>query len=489
MTAAYELCKVGVPCTVLEKDGRVGGLARTVEYKGYRFDIGGHRFFTKVKAVDDVWREILPPTEFRRRKRLSRIYYRGRFFEYPLRIWSTLKNLGPLDSLWILASYVRSKISPSREEKNVEQWISNRFGRRLYEIFFKTYTEKVWGIPCREISAEWAAQRIQGLSLAAAIRNALGRTFHRRGPLIKTLIDEFDYPNLGPGMMWQRAAEIVTAKGVPVRRRARVVRILRGDGGVDAVEVESEGRRERIAGTHFISTLPIVELIEMLDPPAPPETRAATARLRYRDFLTVALIIKRSSVFPDNWLYIHDPTVRLGRIQNYKNWSADMVPDPTRTCLGLEYFCFEHDTLWDSSDASLIELATSELVRLGLIRSEEVEDGTVVRVPKAYPVYDEALAGSLATVRRFLEDELPNLQLVGRNGTHHYNNQDHSMYGAMLAVRNLMGERHDLWQVNVDASYHETIGLADPETSDTARLSAAQPRIPRRVQPEPARRP
>jgi len=480
LTAAYQLCKAGVPCTVLEKDDLVGGLARTVNYKGYRFDIGGHRFFTKVRAVEDLWREILPAADFMRRKRLSRIYYRGRYFPYPLRLWTTLRNLGVGNSLLILASYARSKMFPSRDEKNVEQWISNRFGRRLYRMFFKTYTEKVWGIPCKEISAEWAAQRIQGLSLRSALRDAVGRAAGRAVPVVRTLIDEFDYPRLGPGMMWERAAEIVTARGASVRRRVRVARILRKDGLVSAVEIEADGARKRVDGAHFISTLPIPSLIEMLDPPAPAEVRAAAARLRYRDFLTVALIVRRANVFPDNWLYIHEPAVRLGRIQNYKNWSPGMVPDPTRTCLGLEYFCFEHDGLWESSDSDLIALGTSELVQLGLVRAEEVEDGTVVRVPKAYPVYDDALAESLRVVRAFLEN-LPNLQLVGRNGTHRYNNQDHSMLSAMLAVRNLLGERHDLWKVNVDASYHEGMSAADRLEAERARLEDTQPRVPRRI--------
>jgi protoporphyrinogen oxidase len=266
-----------------------------------------------------------------------------------------------------------------------------------------------------------------------------------------------------------------------------VVKILRDESLVKAVEVDAEGRQERIAGTHFLSSLPIPELVEMLDPPAPADVRAAAARLHYRDFLTVALIVKRADVFPDNWLYIHEPKVRLARIQNYKNWSPNMVPDPTRTCLGLEYFCFEHDGLWDASDASLIALATSELVQLGLIREDEVEEGTVVRVPKAYPVYDETLAESLRIVRRFLEG-LSNLQLVGRNGTHRYNNQDHSMLTAMLAVRNLLGERHDLWKVNADASYHEAAGPADPPDAEMAALEDTQPRVPRRVREAPKAR-
>ena len=481
LTAAYTLGGRGIPSIVLEKDAVVGGLARTVEYKGYRFDIGGHRFFTKSRPVEDLWREILPPSDFPRRKRLSRIYYDGTFFPYPLRPWATLKGLGPFNSLLILASYIRARLSPFPEEQTFEQWVCNRFGRRLYRLFFRTYTEKVWGIPCSEISADWAAQRIQGLSFWTALRATLGGASRSNGQgAIRTLVDEFDYPRRGPGMMWEKTAELAAGRGADIRRGAVTEKIHWQGDRVDAVVARTGGSVQRIEGSHFVSTVPVRELVEMLDPPAPAAIRQAAARLRHRDFLTVALIIDRPELFPDNWIYIHDPSVRLGRIQNFKNWSPEMVPDARKTCLGLEYFCFENDDLWRLDDPALIALATEELVRLNLVRREEVEDGVVVRMPKAYPVYDATHRESLETVRAFT-DRLENLHLVGRNGMHRYNNQDHSMLSAMLAVENILGARHDLWQVNTDDSYHEETDGTERLRAELERLEETQPRVPRRV--------
>jgi protoporphyrinogen oxidase len=481
LTAAYKLGEKGIASIVLEKDAVVGGLARTVEYKGYRFDIGGHRFFTKSRPVENLWREILSPSDFSRRKRLSRIYYDGSFFPYPLRPWATLKGLGPINSLLILASYVRARISPCPEEKTFEQWVCNRFGRRLYRLFFRTYTEKVWGIPCNEISADWAAQRIQGLSFWTALRSTLGGSSRSNGRgAIRTLVDEFDYPRRGPGMMWEKTAELAAGRGADIRRDAVTEKIRWSDNRVEAVEARIGGRVERIEGTHFVSSIPVRELVEMLDPPAPAPILQAAARLRHRDFLTVALIIDRPEVFPDNWLYIHDPSVRLGRIQNFKNWSPEMVPDARKTCLGLEYFCFENDDLWRLPDAALIALATEELARLNLVRREEVEDGVVVRMPKAYPIYDSTHRESLQIVRGFT-DRLENLHLVGRNGMHRYNNQDHSMLTAMLAVENILGARHDLWQVNADDTYHEETTPTEDLDRELVRIAGTQPRVPRRV--------
>ena len=481
LTASYQLGKAGIPSVVLEKDGVVGGLARTVDFNGYRFDIGGHRFFTKVPAVEEIWREILSPEDFPRRRRLSRIYYDGHYFPYPLRLWTTLRRLGLVNSVWILASYLRSRLFPFREEKTFEQWVCNRFGRRLYRLFFRTYTEKVWGMPCGEISAEWAAQRIRGLSLSTALRHAMTERTRSRGKAaITTLVEEFDYPRLGPGMMWERAAEAAVRLGGEVRKNARVSRIFWNGDRVDAVEITAEGPPERITGSHFFSTMPIPELIEMLDPPAPPEVRSAAARLRHRDFLTVAVVVSRAQVFPDNWIYVHDPSVKVGRIQNFKNWSPEMVPDAAKTCLGLEYFCFENDALWSAPDDELVALATRELVQLGLVRADEIEAGTVVRMPKAYPVYDATHQESLRAVREFT-DGVVNLQLLGRNGTHRYNNQDHSMLTAMLAVRNVLGEKHDLWSVNAEPAYLEETAASDRLGAELSRLNATQPRVPRRA--------
>ena len=478
LTAAYELGKANISAIVLEKDAQVGGLAKTVEHQGYRFDIGGHRFFTKVEAVERIWREVLPAADFLRRPRLSRIYYRRKFFPYPLKLGPTLRNLGLVNSLLIGLSYLRVAIMPKGPEETFEQWVTNRFGRRLYQTFFKTYTEKVWGAPCSEIRADWAAQRIRGLSVPAILKNLLWKpAAQNKAGVIKTLIEEFDYPRLGPGMMWERMSELVAQQGGEVRRNADVTRLSWHAGRVAEVEIECEGRRETVAGDGFISSLPLRDLIRKLDPPAPPEVRAAADKLSYRDFLIVALIVNRRELFPDNWLYIHEPEIKLGRIQNFKNWSADMVPDAEKTCLGLEYFCFEGDGLWNMTDAELLALGRQELAQLGLAREDEIEDGKVMRVTKAYPVYDAGYREALATVREFLAT-LENLQLAGRNGLHKYNNQDHSMLTAMLAARNHLGEKHDVWGVNADEDYHEESTGAE---ADLRLAEKTQPLVPQLV--------
>ncbi len=481
LTAAYELCKAGVESVVLEKDKVVGGLARTVNYKGYHFDIGGHRFFTKVKAVEDMWREVLAEGDFLRCKRLSRIYYNHRFFYYPLRAFDALFGLGIWNSLMIFLSYCKAQLFPEQPEDTLEQWVSNRFGKRLYLTFFKTYTEKVWGIPCSEISAEWAAQRIKGLSLFTALKDALiKQRAENKDSVVKTLIDAFDYPKLGPGMMWETVADVIQDNGAELRLGAGVGRIIWSDKEIKAVEINGSGPRELVWGTDFISTMPIKQLIQKFDPLVPPDVLKAAEDLKYRDFLTVAIIVNKADVFPDNWIYVHDPDVKMGRIQNFKNWSSHMVPDQSKTCLGLEYFCFEGDGLWTMSDADLIELGKKELIQIGLIADSDVEDGTVIRMPKAYPVYDSTYSESLRIVQEFLA-RFANLQLVGRNGMHKYNNQDHSMLTAMLAVKNILGGNHDLWQVNAEQEYHEEVTAGETEMAgDLALLSATQPRVPTR---------
>ena len=476
LTAAYELSKLGLQSTIVEADRQVGGISRTVNYRGYRFDIGGHRFFSKVPIVNQVWREILEE-EFLVRPRMSRIYYRQRYFDYPLKAMNALTGLGPVESVRIGMSYVQTRLFPQAEEANFEQWVTNRFGSRLYEIFFKTYTEKVWGIPCREISADWAAQRIKNLSLREAVRNALlgaGRTAD--GQIITTLIDEFYYPRLGPGMMWESCRNLLAARGHETVEGVEVERIRHRHGRVENMVGRTDaGQTVELDAEHYISSMPLRELILALDPPAPPEVLAAANRLRYRDYLTVVLIVKREEIFPDNWIYIHAPEVKMGRIQNYKNWSPAMVPDPTRTSLGLEYFLWEKDEEWTWPDERLIELGIRECVQIGLIAPDEVEDGTVVRMKKAYPVYDQYYHESIATIRRYLET-FTNLQTVGRNGLHRYNNQDHSMLTAIYAARNITGERNDIWSVNTEMEYHEEIREAKAGAGDRA--------IPMPVTPE-----
>jgi protoporphyrinogen oxidase len=459
LTAAWELVHRGVDVEVLEADPeKVGGIARTASYKDFRFDIGGHRFFTKASEVNKLWHEILPPEDWRTVPRLSRIYYRGKFFAYPLKPFDALTKLGILKTTACMLSYCKAKVRPRKEEKSLEDWVINRFGMMLYRIFFKTYTEKVWGIPCNEISADWAAQRIKGLSLTKAIRAAFTRQGKRSGgEVIKTLIEEFEYPRLGPGMMWESAAKQIVERGARVRMGSPVTALHHRDGKLCEVEYRCGGGTFLAQGSHFISTLPIRDLVGMLQPPAPPEVVEAARNLSYRDFLTVVLVVDRPELFPDNWIYIHDPSVRLGRIQNFKNWSPEMVPDPSKSSLGLEYFCTEGDGLWEMSDEDLIELGKLEVDKLRLARAEEVLDATVVRMRKAYPVYDEHYEVNVAVVRTYLQEVMPNLQLVGRNGMHKYNNQDHSMMTALLAARNILGASWDPWKVNTDAEYHEEV--------------------------------
>ncbi len=403
------------------------------------------------------------------RGRLSRIYYRGRFFAYPIKAGNALWNLGPFEAVRCLASYARARLQPVKNPRNLEDWVRNQFGWRLFSIFFKTYTEKVWGISTKELSADWAAQRIKSLDLWVVVRTALlpGRKSGRRGEIVTTLIDRFRYPRLGPGQMWERVSEISAAKGHPVLLGRSVEKITHERRAVTSVSTRTEdGVTETHRGTHFISSMPMRELVAKLDPPAPETVRSAAGALGYRDFISIALMIDRANVFPDNWIYIHDPGVRVGRIQNFKNWSPDMVPDQSKTCLGLEYFCFEGDGLWTTTDSELVALATEELGRLGICSAAEVFDGVVVRQRKAYPVYDDSYEEHVAVVRDYLAAALPNLYLAGRNGMHKYNNQDHSMMTALLVARQIAnGSELDPWKVNADAVYHEDIRVGDRDLS------------------------
>jgi protoporphyrinogen oxidase len=451
LSAAYELAREGRTPLVLESDEIVGGLARTVSYKNFLFDIGGHRFFTKSAEVQQLWEEILG-SQMMTRSRLSRIRYRNRFFHYPLKPFDALIGLGPLEAMLIVGSYLQWHFFPYREVKNFEQWVTNRFGKRLFEIFFRTYTEKVWGIPCSEISADWAAQRIRNLSLLRAVRAALRPS---RGDSIRSLVEQFSYPERGPGQMWETLASRLEEMGHPVQKGRRVSKIFHDGHAVTSVATEGEHGAEQFRGGHFISSIPMRDLVRALSPAPPEDVLHPAESLRYRDFLLVGLIVNRENICPDNWIYVHDPAVRVGRIQNFKNWSPAMVPKGNQTSLGLEYFVFENDDLWSSLDSQLIDLARREVEHLRLARAEEIQDGVVIRMPKAYPIYDHDWERHVATIRTYIEDHLCNLQLVGRNGMHRYNNQDHSMMTAMYAARNVMGARYDLWSVNSEAEYHE----------------------------------
>lgn len=475
LTAGYLLAKNDVDVTVLELDPEyVGGISRTARYKGFHFDIGGHRFFSKSKAVEDFWNEILPK-DMLQRPRSSRIFYGGKFFAYPLKPFEALMKLGIVRSILCVFSWLRARLFPVVNPRNFQDWVTNQFGRRLFNTFFKSYTEKVWGMSCREISADWAAQRIKGLSLGSAIKNALfpQRQSRDKSKVIKTLINSFRYPRKGPGMMWEVCATKMQALGGELAMGCQVT----GCGYDELTESwtvqfrDRDGRGQTLEAEHVISSAPMRELVHGLTPPVSPRVRDAAASLKYRDFLTVMLIVKADDAFTDNWIYIHDPSVKVGRIQNFRSWSPEMVPEPDKACYGLEYFCFEHDGLWDSSDEELIELAKRELAQIGLAQSGDVVDGCVVRQKKAYPVYDDDYAMHVATIRTELEQRYPNIHLVGRNGMHKYNNQDHAMMTAMLCVENILAEEklYDLWQVNGDAEYHES-GAAATELDQGSAL-------------------
>ena len=505
LTAGYLLSRAGAEVTLLEADPQlVGGISRTVEYtspaagnQGFRFDIGGHRFFSKSKEVEDLWTELLGD-DMLVRPRSSRILYGGKFYSYPLKAAEALKNLGLLEAFRCVASYAWARLFPVARPRSFEDWVSNKFGRRLFGIFFKTYTEKVWGMSCSEISADWAAQRIKGLSLSSAIWNALlpKRQPADRSKQIKTLIGSFRYPRLGPGMMWQAAARRTVEQGGQLLMGCRVTDLEKlpatanGKATPDHYRLsytDAAGETQSLEAEHVISSAPLRELALAIEPPLPEPARAAAGSLKYRDFLTVALIVRPSLVFDDNWIYIHEPGVKVGRVQNFRSWSPELVPDPDLACYGLEYFCFEGDGLWNSSDEELVALGSRELVQLGLAAEGDVIDGHVVRQPKAYPVYDDDYARHVETIRQAIEQAHPTLHLVGRNGMHKYNNQDHAMMTAMLTARNILaGEnQYDVWNVNQDAEYHETgdrganSGLHDSEQGSAGASGLRQ--VPQRV--------
>ncbi len=455
LTAAAELCDNEKAVTIIEKDPHyVGGLARTVHYNGYRFDIGGHRFFSKSAEITQWWKDRLPE-DFVPVKRLSRIFYQKKFFDYPLRASNALLNLGIGTSFLCLLSYFHSRLFPIQPESSFADWVTNRFGQKLFHIFFKTYTEKVWGMPCDQISADWAAQRIKGLSLSKAVLNALLPPKKKGKDVAKTLIDSFQYPRLGPGMMWEKTRDDLIRQGVRIRMGEGVVSIKHQRGRVVSVLTRDQaGKEQEYSADAFISSMPLRDCILAVTPALPAEIREAAARLQYRDFLTVALIIQGSSLFPDNWIYVHDPAVLLCRIQNFNNWSAEMVPRANTTCLGLEYFCFAGDGLWNMPDSELIDLGKLELYKLGLVDPNQVDNGCVVRMEKAYPVYYPGYRDDISLLRSAIAG-LKNFQVIGRNGMHKYNNQDHSMMTGLLAARNTMDGNFDVWKVNTDAEYQE----------------------------------
>ena len=499
LTAGYLLTKAGFSVAIIEQDSHyVGGISRTVEHEGYRFDIGGHRFFSKSQQVVDLWNEILP-NDFIQRPRMSRIYYEGKFYSYPLRAFEALWNLGIVRSTLCMISFAKAQVFPNKAVKSFEDWTVNQFGHKLYSIFFKTYTEKVWGMPCDEMSADWAAQRIKGLSLWSAVIDGLKRSLGlnkapNNGMQTKTLLETFRYPRLGPGMMWDAARDKIVASGTGEVLMGHTLKQLASDGNNGWRLTATHGASETvIRARHAISSAALRDLAARLHPL--PQASLAAKQLRYRDFLTVALKIRSDDLFPDNWIYIHDSKVKVGRIQNFRSWSPEMVPEAGVACVGLEYFCFAGDGLWSMSDADLIDLATRETAILGLVSAEQVIGGAVVRQEKAYPVYDEDYAAHVAVLREELEGQHSTLHLVGRNGMHRYNNQDHAMMTAMLTVENIKTEArvYDVWCVNEDAEYHEagdegaqgTLAKAGANPSpDQAAALASVREVPERLKPD-----
>jgi protoporphyrinogen oxidase len=453
LAAGVELSKKGFLVSVFESETQVGGISKTVEYKGFYFDLGGHRFFTKIDEVQKVWKEAIGE-DFRVTPRLSRIYYNNKFFNYPLTAMNALTGVGLKDTFIILASYIKSKFFPYPKEETFEEWVSNRFGKRLFSIFFKTYTEKVWGIPCSTIQAEWAAQRIKGLSLSSAIINAL---FKPKKTKIKTLIDEFHYPKKGPGMMYDAFSQIIQENGGKVFIKSKATKVYHSNQKITSVEIQQENNFiYYVEGKNFISSIPLTELVSIMHPTAPDEVLTAVDNLKYRSIITVDIIINKETLFPDNWIYIHSPEVLLGRIQNFKNWSPDMVADSKKTSLGLEYFCTEGDELWNMTDKELFELASNEIEKIKICNKKDIEDYVIIRVPKAYPVYETGYGKHVEVIRNWLS-AFENLELVGRYGLFKYNNMDHSILTGLYAAQNIVNgtKAYSTWDINTESDYHE----------------------------------
>ncbi len=479
LTAAYELqrrSETHKP-VLFEASSAVGGISRTESHNGYRFDIGGHRFFTKVEEVEQVWREVLGP-DFITVPRLSRIFYRGKFFDYPLKIFNALTNIGVYETFRIIISFTKWKMRPYRSERTFEEWVINRFGGRLYLHFFRSYTKKVWGIDPSLISADWAAQRIKNLSLPKAIWNALTGSNDTA-----SLIEEFQYPRLGPGMMWERCTEKVIERGGEVHMNTKVVQVNREGDRVTSIDLESwdpnadpddktGNKITRFEADEFVNSMAMRDLLQCIQPPPPQEVLDAASKLNYRDFMIVTLVLNEKDPFPDNWIYIHSSKIKCGRIQNFRAWSPEMLPDQNTASIGMEYFCQAEDDLWSMTDEDLTALAARELEELGLASASNVLGSFIIRQPKAYPVYDEEYQDALSVIQKWLVT-LENFQTVGRNGLHRYNNQDHSMLSAMLAARNILGENHDVWNVNVERSYHESFQVGSEKSDSAAALKTA----------------
>jgi protoporphyrinogen oxidase len=450
LAVAHTLCEHGIPNLILEKDTQLGGLSKTVAYRGFLFDIGGHRFFTKNQEVKALWEQTLG-SDFLVRTRLSRIFYRDKFFHYPLRIGNALAGLGPYYSLRVALSYFKARVSPIAPEISFADWVSNRFGQVLFSIFFKTYTEKVWGIPCTQLSADWAAQRIRNLSLTEALLSALGVGKNRK---VASLIEEFHYPRLGPGQMYDAMACQVKQQGGEVIMGQNALEIHHSRDKITSVTSRGFGESLTLPASHFFSSMPITELVQRMKPLAPDAVITAARALRYRSILTVNLILEKPVGLPDNWIYLHEPEIRAGRLQIFQNWSPFMVPEDGLSTITFEYFCFEGDELWNMNDGSLITLAKEDLARLGQLKNRAVLDGCVIRYAKAYPVYEDGHHRHLSVIKGWLA-QFSNLDCIGRYGQFRYNNMDHSIMTGILAARRMLGEDVNPWLVNAEAEYLE----------------------------------
>lgn len=458
--AAYLLSKHGHRVLLLEADPvYVGGLSRTVNYKDHLFDVGGHRFYSKSQEVIDFWNTILAE-DLLTRQRVSRIYFNGSFLKYPLSPLDTFGALGPLYSLNCLGSFCRARLSPREPVLSFEDWIINRFGEKLYQTFFRSYSEKVWGLPCSQISADWAEQRIHKLNLLTLIKNAFLPLALRRGksPQAKSLIHEFHYPRRGPGQLWERVADVIRDTGGEILLDRKVESIAwMHENRFEISCRDSKGRQYLERADRIISSMPMPALVKALGPDLPKEIVTSSLQLKHRDLLIVAVIVEGRDLFPDNWLYIHSPSVKVGRIQNYNNWSPDLCSNQSQTCLALEYFCSRGDQLWQSSDEKVKELARAELQQLRLCNKQVISDACVLRVPDAYPVYDLGYASHVKIILDYLRSHFPELQTIGRNGLHRYNNQDHAVMSGFLAARNVLAGEilYDLGKINQEALYFE----------------------------------
>ncbi len=452
---ALELVKHGVTdIVIVDRNDIVGGLARTEVFDGVRFDVGPHRFFTKSKEINQLWHETLG-ADFRPVNRLTRIYYRNKFFNYPLKPFDALSKLGLRESMQAIHSFAATQFSRKPEPKTFEDWITQKFGRKLYETFFKTYTEKVWGIPCSQVGAEWAAQRIKGLDIIQLIRNSLSLGKQNR---VKSLVDQFDYPVLGAGQMYEVMAEKVVSRGAQIILGTRVKGIHRKGNEISSIDViNGDGSITEICAKQYFSSIPLTQFFKILEPSPAAGVLTAVSALYYREHITVNLLVGRDDLFPDQWIYLHSPDVLMARVANYNNFSRAMVQFKPKSALSVEYFAFQHEDLWKKPDKELVELAVDELVFLGLLEKNVVENAWVVRETESYPTYFMGFAEPYNQLKCEL-DRLENLYPIGRGGMYKYNNQDHSAMTGILAARNylrLPGAPYNLWDINVDAEYHE----------------------------------